>query len=67
MEFAWLLSSGVAAMADLESSDPGRGRRTGKSGSVQQSKAELLQAIAARRRAQLLRSSRAPSPPPGEL
>ncbi|KAG0625186.1 hypothetical protein M758_2G034400 [Ceratodon purpureus] len=54
-------------MADLESSDPGRGRRTGKSGSVQQSKAELLQAIAARRRAQLLRSSRAPSPPPDEV
>lgn len=54
------------AMADWECSpdygrsDP-RARRIAKS-SAQQSKAELLQAIAARRQAQLLRSTKAPSP-----
>lgn len=48
---------------DYERADP-RARRIAKS-SVQQSKAELLQAIAARRQAQLLRSSKAPSPPSG--
>lgn len=52
-------------MADWESAEYGRAdpraRRAAKS-SVQSSKAELLAAIAARRQAQLLRSSKAPSP-----
>jgi hypothetical protein len=54
-----------AAMADFESSNPDRVRRSVESAGVQPVKAELLQAIAARRRAQLLRSSKAHSPPPG--
>ncbi|XP_024394535.1 SNF2 domain-containing protein ENL1 isoform X1 [Physcomitrium patens] len=47
-------------MADWES----RAKRGMKSAS-QQSNAELLRAIAARRQAQLLRNNKAPSPPPG--
>ncbi|KAG0612288.1 hypothetical protein M758_6G015500 [Ceratodon purpureus] len=52
-------------MADWESGDYGRSdpraRRAAKS-SAQSSKAELLAAIAARRQAQLMRSTKAPSP-----
>ena len=57
-------------MADWESAEYDRAdpcaQRAAKS-SVQSSKAELLAAIAARRQAQLLRSSKAPSPPSGML
>ena len=60
----------AAAMADWESGDYGRSdpraRRAAKS-SAQSSKAELLAAIAARRQAQLMRSTKAPSPSSGLL
>lgn len=55
-------------MADWEESSPDfnpRARRAPKASAAQQSKAELLQAIAARRQAQLHRRNRASSPPSG--
>ena len=57
----------VRVMADWESFRGSGGSRERRGGpaksSAQQSKTELLQAIAARRQAQLLRTQNAPSPP----